>query len=422
MACTAKELLSRRRELAKELDPLRELSEWDPQGLGKAHWDKEWAKYLPGHIALLGEVIDALSQGDVSVAEVICRTRCVVPRCREPGLMLCAAALYGTQEVGLEPLWPFIQSQKQALEDEGEALAPLVKLAQLRPLTEEEAGIERGYQALLAQTRQTLGSFVPLDGQGLIQTLQEKTERFFATHTDLGTQGAVRDYIDLAHPVVRALRTGNVELARYILTGMAPQRDPFWAMEDMWIKAGAAALWGAAGEPRHPAQRRRMQALVDYFIVYGGCDYWNGGFSGGHRGDVPWRPVPHKWVIDEGYPVEEGWELTQEWEEMVRFNTATRLGFGLEMDKGSRCLKLEDAWWKEDKSLGVIWLEEWAEGRGDTWVEDWKEEWLGQKEGEDQQQEQQELSARLAQLPRAYPRQAFVGKKPEKKAQGGDKA
>lgn len=102
--------------------------------------------------------------------------------------------------------------------------------------------------------------------------------------------------MDLAYPVLCAVREGDLAVAEFDTFGMAPNRDPFMPVGDFWLKSAAAAVVGALKRDNDRYDwPTTMLGLIDFYVAYGGEEgtHW-------YRGDSSWYAIPGMWSYEHG--------------------------------------------------------------------------------------------------------------------------
>lgn len=151
-----------------------------------------------------------------------------------------------------------------------------------------------------------------MTSQERIQKLRKQIDAFYAAYPhpdpeEMPEEGILQ-YTRMARPLVTQLRKGDLELARFITYGLPYDRDPFLAMFDFYIKAGAHALCGAAGGDDDWLEAAKA---VDNYIAR--LDDGGDGFPLTLR----WREMG----IDPGY------KMSEKWGSMMYFNICRRLKY-----------------------------------------------------------------------------------------------
>lgn len=254
-------------------------------------------------------------------------------------LLLCAATVYGL--LANKPEIVPSRAQREAA------------LAQLEKCVAPEDGEERYTQKYrqICQRILALPERPPKSDEDRIQAIKDGTEAFFQVYTlkpdtEDGIYLTDRErevYIELARPVVEALREGNMAVAKYVTFSLAPDRDPFLAAGDYWIKASAAALWGAAQPEEHFNRAMAMMALIDFYMAYGGSDNIE------HEGSIPWP-----WLggcMESSVGQGEEYVEFNDWWDMAWHNVMQRLNYYLDFDY------VNQFWYRDDiEDLGHIWM------------------------------------------------------------------
>lgn len=325
-------------------------------------------KDLNGYVQTQIWLCFSLWSKDEAVAEYIYK-ECGAPdgllrRMGGDALLLCAATVYGLKKDIPEAV-PSRETREQALESVERGVPFFDRLRELSGECGLDRSAEHGeiYYRKLCRDILTMPERTPVAAETLIETLRDKTERFFQNYyaefrrraPELSRQAAF-DYVDLAYPVLCAVREGDLEVAEFVTFGMAPNRDPFMAVGDFWIKSAAAAVVGVAkGSDDRYDWPETMLGLIDYYVAYGGEEdtRW-------HRGEGSWYSIPGMWSYEHG--IDKDFALSGEWWHTAYYNVMYRLNGFLNFDY------LEQIWYQDGlNSLGEIWMKKGFPG-GETRV------------------------------------------------------
>lgn len=262
-------------------------------------------------------------------------------------LLLCAATVYGL--LANKPEIVPSGAQREA------ALAALEQDAQADPKGEDVSSdrkeLEEKYRQI-CRSLLRLPERPPQSDEERLQRIKEGVEAFFQVYKEKPdsdesaelTDQAREVYVELARPVVEALREGNVAVAKYVTFSLAPDRDPFLAANDYWIKAGAAALWGASQAEEHPGKAMAMMGLIDFYMAYGNNEDLD------HEGSIPWS-----WLgayRQSSFGQGDDRVNFSDWWDMAWLNVMRRLNYYLDFDY------VNQFWYRDDfESLGHIWME-----------------------------------------------------------------
>lgn len=262
----------------------------------------------------------------------------VLKRMGDDALLLCAATVYGLQAD--KPEIVPSQTQREAA------------LAQLEECIGDNNGRDTQRYRRICKSILALPERPPKSDEDRIQAIKDGTEAFFQVYTakpDMEGGMYLTDrerevYVELARPVVEALREGNMAVANYITFSIIPDRDPFLAAGDYWIKAGAAALWGVSQAEQHFNRAMAMMALIDLYMAYGNTD------------DIPHeRSIPWAWLggcFQSSFGEGEKQVEFRDWWDMTWHNVVRRLNYYLDFSY------VNQFWYRDDfEDLGHIWME-----------------------------------------------------------------
>lgn len=293
----------------------------------------------------------ALWARDEAVAECIYKEYSasdgLLQRMGDEPLILCAATVYGTKIEASEAV-PSRELREKALRSVEQGIPAfdrMLKLNSGKPLDELR------YRKMCREILTLPEGGLPSDEE-LLQTLQEKTDRFFRDHSAEFEKGpsefskeTAEDYVDLAYPVLCALRRGSLTVADYVTFGVAPNRDPFFAAGDFWIKSAAAAVVGQekTNEGRYDWPMT-MKGLIDFFVAFGVAEE-----DRMEREGTMWSAIPSP-IWREKYGIDEDGALFDEWWDTAFYNVMNRLGHDLDF------YNLEQIWYRGGaNSLGELW-------------------------------------------------------------------